>query len=82
MEQSSTGLDTLGLEAIPSAANFVTFAPGIDAARVNQALLERGVILRPLANYHMPKHLRVSIGLEHENQKFLNELPAVLSALK
>ena len=82
MEQITTGLDTLGLEAIPSAANFVTFAPGIDAARVNQALLERGVILRPLANYHMPKHLRVSIGLEHENQKFLNELPAVLSALK
>ncbi len=82
MEQITTGLDTLGLEAIPSAANFVTFAPGIDAARVNQALLERGVILRPLANYHMPKHLRVSIGLEHENQKFLNELPAVLCALK
>jgi histidinol-phosphate aminotransferase len=41
---------------------------------VYQKLLRRGVIVRPIANYGMPNHLRVSIGLEDENAQFLRAL--------
>jgi histidinol-phosphate aminotransferase len=77
MEQIVAGLKRLGLEHIPSHGNFVTFRAG-DAASVNQRLLQQGVIVRPLANYGMPAHLRVTIGLERENARFLEALAAAL----
>ena len=49
-----------------------------DAARVNLELLKRGVIVRPVAGDGLPEWLRVSIGLPHENQKFLEALAAVV----
>ncbi len=73
MEQIVAGLKRLGLEHIPSHGNFVAFRAG-DAATVNQRLLKQGVIVRPLANYGLPKHLRVTIGLERENARFLEAL--------
>jgi histidinol-phosphate aminotransferase len=73
MKQITEGLIALGLEYIPSYGNFVTFkAPR--AAQVFQRLLEAGVIVRPIASYGMPDHLRVSIGLESENARFLDSL--------
>ena len=45
---------------------------------VFQALLREGVIVRPIANYGMPTWLRVSIGLESENARFLEALKKVL----
>ena len=56
------GLKELGLDYIPSFANFVSFKVA-DAAGVNQRLLAQGIIVRPIANYEMPEYLRVSIGL-------------------
>jgi len=73
MEQIVAGLQRLGLEYIPSHGNFVSFAV-TDAAATNQKLLRQGVIVRPLANYGMPRHLRVTIGLERENVRFLEAL--------
>ncbi|MFA6313170.1 MAG: histidinol-phosphate transaminase [Sterolibacterium sp.] len=73
IEQIVAGLKRLGLEHIPAHGNFVTFRAG-DAAGVNQRLLKQGVIVRPLANYGMPQHLRVTIGLETENTRFLEAL--------
>ena len=49
-------------------------------ARVNQALLKAGVIVRPVANYGLPQWLRVSIGLPAENAAFLAALPDALAA--
>jgi histidinol-phosphate aminotransferase len=49
-----------------------------DAMRVYRRLLELGVIVRPIANYAMPDYLRVSIGLEVENEKFLSALKQIL----
>jgi histidinol-phosphate aminotransferase len=72
------GLNQLGLAFIPSAANFVTFKVG-DGALVNAALLQRGVIVRPIGGYGLPQWLRVSIGLPEENQRFLTALAAVLA---
>ncbi|MCX7896640.1 MAG: histidinol-phosphate transaminase [Rhodocyclaceae bacterium] len=73
MQQIIAGLKRLGLEHIPSHGNFVTFAVP-DGARVNQRLLRQGVIVRPLAGYGLPNHLRVTIGTERENARFLAAL--------
>ena len=78
MQQLMGGLDKLGLSYIPSAGNFLTVDLGRDAGPVDQALLRQGVVTRPVANYGMPNHLRVSVGLEHENTRFLDALEQVL----
>lgn len=79
MLQITQGLEKLGLSYIPSYANFVSFSVK-DAAKVNQALLKNGVIVRPIANYGMPDYLRVSIGLFSENARFLSVLEQILKS--
>ena len=78
MVQMTQGLSELGLEYIPSHANFVSFKVK-NASKVNQQLLQNGVIVRPIANYEMPEYLRVSIGLFSENARFLSVLKTILS---
>lgn len=78
MAQITAGLLSLDLPFIPSYGNFVTFRVG-DAQRAYRRLLEQGVIVRPIASYGMPEHLRVSIGLESENARFLEALPKALA---
>ena len=70
MEQVTRGLGKLALEFIPSYGNFISFKIA-GAARIYRRLLELGVIVRPIAIYDMPDWLRVTIGLESENEKFL-----------
>lgn len=77
MVQLTEAFGALGLEWIPSAGNFVTFKVG-DAAGVNRALLQQGVIVRPIAGYGMPHWLRVSIGLPEENERFIAALRRAL----
>lgn len=77
-EQIEQGLAAMDLSFIPAQGNFVTFDTGVDAADVYQKLLEQGVIVRPVAAYGLPRHLRVSIGLEQENSRFLQALKQVL----
>ena len=78
MAQIAAGLDALGIDHIPSIGNFVTMDCGRDAAPVYNALLAKGVIVRPLANYGMTRHLRISIGLAQENATFLAALREVI----
>ncbi|MDH5178777.1 MAG: histidinol-phosphate transaminase [Gammaproteobacteria bacterium] len=78
MQQYQTAFTELGLDWIPSAGNFISVAVGGDAAGVYDALLRKGVIVRPVANYGMPGYLRVSIGLESENQQAIQALRDVL----
>lgn len=79
MRQLTQGLERLGRSYIPSFGNFLSFHAG-DAAAVFQKLLQRGVIVRPVAGYGMPGYLRVSTGLESENARFLDALKASLAA--
>jgi histidinol-phosphate aminotransferase len=72
------GLRELGLMPIPSVGNFVTVDLGRPVGPVDQALLREGVICRPIANYGLPNHLRISVGLADENDRLLATLPAVL----
>lgn len=79
MRRITSGLTRLALDYIPSFGNFVSFKV-IDAAGVYLRLLKRGVIVRPIAGYGMPDYLRVSIGLEAENARFLEALQQSLAA--
>jgi histidinol-phosphate aminotransferase len=78
MAQLVDGCKVLGLEFIPSFGNFITIDVGNGPAVFN-ALLKRGVIVRPIAGYELPKHVRVTIGLPHENARFLAALKESLA---
>ncbi|MCE0758624.1 histidinol-phosphate transaminase [Marinobacter sp. G11] len=78
LRQLCEGFDRMGLPYIPSAGNFVAVEVGEQAAGVYQALLAHGVIVRPVAGYGMPCHLRVSVGLPEENDRFLDALAEAL----
>jgi histidinol-phosphate aminotransferase len=79
MQQMEDGLRELGLSWIPSRANFIAVDLGREGASVYEGLLREGVIVRPVAGYGMPNHLRVSIGLPAENSRFLEALSKVLA---
>ena len=78
MAQIEAGLAALGLDWIESVGNFVTVDIGREAGGVYDALLRRGVIVRPVANYGLPNHLRVTVGLPVENRRFLDALAEVM----
>jgi histidinol-phosphate aminotransferase len=67
----------IGLAYAPSAANFILVRVGA-AARIYEALLRRGVIVRPMDVYGFPEHLRVTVGLPEENRRFVAALGAIL----
>jgi histidinol-phosphate aminotransferase len=56
----------------------LTIEVGAEAAAMYQSLLHAGVIVRPIAGYELPHHLRVSIGLPHENQAFIDAMQVIL----
>lgn len=68
------GIGALGLGVGPSAANFLLVRVGAQARALYQALLERGIIVRPLENYGLAEHLRISIGLPAHNDRLLAAL--------
>ena len=78
MRQLEAGLDSLRVGYTPSHANFLLVHVG-DAGRVYERLLEQGVIVRPVANYALPEHLRVTVGLAAENERFLHALAVALA---
>lgn len=74
--------DEMGLEYVPSHGNFILVKVGEDdgaGSRVNTELLKKGVIVRPVNAYGLPKWLRVSIGLPEENRAFVHALKEVLA---
>ena len=78
MQQLEDGFRMLGLSWIPSKGNFIAVDVGTAGLPVYQALLREGVIVRPITNYGLPNHLRVTIGLPTENERFLAALGKVL----
>lgn len=79
MQRYQTFFEEQGLRYVPSQANFITLDLERDAAPVYDALLREGVIVRPLAGYGLPTCLRISIGLEQENQRCMAALAKVLA---
>ncbi|NJN51028.1 MAG: histidinol-phosphate transaminase [Gammaproteobacteria bacterium] len=78
MKQLTSGLTQLGVSYIPSVGNFLAIDLGRPARATYDALLRAGVIVRPIAGYDMPNHLRVTVGLAAENARFLDALAQVL----
>ena len=64
---------------IPSKGNFVCVNFEKPAIEIYQNLLKAGVIVRPIFDYDMPNHLRITIGLERENTKFIKELEKIMA---
>ncbi|HEY2050682.1 MAG TPA: histidinol-phosphate transaminase [Caulobacteraceae bacterium] len=71
-------LGGLGLEVVPSFANFIMAGfpttPGRSAAEAEAFLASRGLLVRGVAGYGLPNHLRVTIGLEEHNRALIEAL--------
>lgn len=79
MDYFTKVFDSMGLHYIPSRGNFISVDLQQDGLALYDALLQEGVIVRPVANYGMPEHLRISIGTEEENHRFVKALTKVLA---
>jgi histidinol-phosphate aminotransferase len=72
------GLGEFRLSVPPSAGNFVLAGLGRNAGAVFDRLLRLGVIVRPVANYGLPQHLRISVGTPEQNRRLLAAMPEAL----
>jgi len=72
--------EKMRIRYIPSVANFVSIELGSETMRVYEELLRRGIIVRPIANYDMPGHLRVTVGRDRDNEKLVHSLAELVSA--
>lgn len=79
LAQLRSGINKLGLEMISKAGNFVTVDLKRESKPIFEALLKHGIIIRPLYNYHLPHHVRISVGLPEQNDRLLAILEKVLS---
>lgn len=79
MEQLITAFEKRALDYIPSVGNFICVNVGDNGLKVYDDLLYEGVIVRPVANYEMPEYLRITIGTEKENDRFIAALNKVLN---
>ena len=76
MEYLERELERLKLEFVPSQANFILVDVG-DGRSIYDALLRKGVIVRPMNGYGLPRHVRISVGLDEENRKLVAALSEV-----
>jgi histidinol-phosphate aminotransferase len=79
LERLRAGLTKVGLAVLPSAANFVLCDLGRPAAPVSDALQRQGVIVRPVANYGLPNHLRITTGTAPQIERALAAMSVALA---
>ncbi|MBN1797313.1 MAG: histidinol-phosphate transaminase [Spirochaetales bacterium] len=75
-----TELERMGLEYVRSYTNFIVIDTNINCRDVQKKLLERGIIIRPADTYQLPTCIRVTVGTEEQNKKFISALKAVLKS--
>jgi len=78
LERLARLCDGMGLPYIPSVANFITVEFGARATEIYDALLRRGIIVRPVGSYGLPHHLRITIGLPEDMDALEYALKQVL----
>jgi histidinol-phosphate aminotransferase len=76
LKQLDAGFKKLGLEFVPSEANFLLVKVG-DGARIFTELQKRGVIVRPMKSYGMPEWVRITVGTPSQNRRLLSTLAQV-----
>lgn len=69
-----------GWEYVPTQGNFITVNCKRSGVEVFNALLREGVIVRPIANYGMPEHVRITVGTKEQNERCIAALTKVLAA--
>ena len=79
MQRLTSAFDAMDLQYIPSVGNFICVDIKQSGMEIYKKLLHEGVIVRPVDNYGMPNHLRISIGLREENEKFIKALEKILA---
>jgi histidinol-phosphate aminotransferase len=73
------GFSDLDLTYVPSQTNFILLVDlPCDVKNLNEAMLRRGVIIRPMAGFGMPDAIRVTVGTREQNEKMLSAMKAVL----
>ncbi|EFG85934.1 aminotransferase class I/II-fold pyridoxal phosphate-dependent enzyme [Novacetimonas hansenii] len=75
----AAALRAMGLFVAPAHTNFLFFRTAHDAMDVAGALLRHGVIVKPWKEKGFENWIRVSVGLPHDNERFLAHLSAVLA---
>jgi histidinol-phosphate aminotransferase len=73
LRQLAAGFTALGLAHVPSAGNFIMVRVG-DGGRIFREMQAQGVIVRPLAGYGLPEHVRVTVGTSAQNARCLEAL--------
>ncbi len=79
MQQLTSAFRARNLSYIPSVGNFLCVDMARHALPIYRALLKGGVIVRPVANYGLTDHLRISIGTREQNGLFLKSLDKILA---
>lgn len=69
----------LSLSYVPTRANFILVGLGRPGRPVFEALLRKGIVVRPAEFFGLPEHIRVTIGTSEENRSFIEALENVLS---
>ncbi|MBI5643949.1 MAG: histidinol-phosphate transaminase [Deltaproteobacteria bacterium] len=67
----------LGFECVKTEANFFLVKVG-DGRGTYDALLKKGVIVRPMASYNLPEYIRVTVGLPEENERFVKTFSEIV----
>ena len=75
LNQLEEGCRKLGLEYVPSVANFMLVRVG-EGIRIFEALQKRGIIVRPVKSYGLPEWVRVTVGTREQNERLLEGLRA------
>lgn len=78
-EWLAEAMRSMGVQVLPSQTNFLLARFGPQTPAIENALFERGVIVRPMAGYGLADYLRITVATHPENQRLLAGLKAVLS---
>lgn len=78
-EYTSDALSQMGVEVLPSAANFIFIRPGVPAGEVFKKLREAGIVVRWFDKERISAYLRVSIGTMEEMECFIEEMKQILA---
>ena len=72
----------LGCRVFPSQTNFFLVDVGLEGKQIYQQMLKKGVIVRPMNSYGFPNYIRITVGLEEENQRLVASLADSLRELQ
>ena len=78
-EWLAAALRSMGVRVLPSQTNFLLAHFGPETPAIENALFERGAIVRPMAGYGLGEYLRITVATRSENERLLAGLKAVIS---